>query len=112
MHWTIDAACVEYPTEIFFNDNQGWTAENKMAIKLACNNCAVKLECLESALAEEQDTHSMRFGIRGGMGARERERLWSALLARRAGWCSNGRHIVEIDDEGCVRCSLESQKLA
>lgn len=82
-----------------------------MAVELVCFSCAVQQECLESALMEEQHDTKMRFGVRGGKTAHERELLWIELLARRAGWCPKGKHIVEYDEE-CAQCRVSARRSA
>lgn len=108
--WVADAACVEYPTELFFNDGFAANAENRLAIKIACAGCAVRLECLESALQEEQGASTRRYGIRGGMSANEREVYWREAIARGAGWCAKQLHIVEHDEGECSQCQLRGRK--
>lgn len=109
--WELDAACREYPTEIFFGDSRGWSRENQRAIDLACNNCAVKGECLEAALWEEQGLQrSDRFGIRGGMSANQRHLHWLKLLERGAGWCGKELHIMERNEEECLKCRREAMR--
>ena len=107
--WELDAACREYPTEIFFGDTRGWSAENKRAIKYVCGGCPVSRECLEAALAEEQDEPE-RYGIRGGMTANQRKKYWNELVNRRAGWCGKGLHIMELTEEECPECRREAMK--
>lgn len=102
--WADSAACIEYPTEIFFSDTRGSNGENRLAIRLICAHCPVRNECLESALAEEQDATTHRYGVRGGMTAHEREMYWKQLIDRRAGWCPSGKHIVEYEQE-CDQCN-------
>jgi WhiB family transcriptional regulator, redox-sensing transcriptional regulator len=70
--WRLDALCAETDPEAFFPEKGGSTREAKRV----CSGCAVRVECLESALANDE-----RFGIWGGLSERERRRL---RLARRA----------------------------
>jgi WhiB family transcriptional regulator, redox-sensing transcriptional regulator len=64
--WRLDALCAETDPEAFFPDKGGSTREAKRV----CVGCAVRSECLEYALANEE-----RFGIWGGLSERERRRL-------------------------------------
>lgn len=107
--WELDAACREYPTEIFFGDTKGWSAENSDAIKYVCGGCPVRQECLEAALWEEQGLkRNERYGIRGGMSARQRHIHWIRLIERGAGWCGKQLHIMEREDEECSECRKEA----
>ncbi len=69
--WRLDALCAETDPEAFFPEKGGSTREAKRV----CQGCAVRTECLESALTNDE-----RFGIWGGLSERERRRL---RLARR-----------------------------
>ena len=69
--WKDDALCAETDPEAFFPEKGGSTREAKRV----CSGCAVRSECLESALANDE-----RFGIWGGLSERERRRV---RLARR-----------------------------
>ena len=69
--WRVDALCAETDPEAFFPEQGGSTREAKRV----CGGCAVRTECLEAALANDE-----RFGIWGGLSERERRRL---RLARR-----------------------------
>jgi WhiB family redox-sensing transcriptional regulator len=64
--WRLDALCAETDPEAFFPDQGGSTREAKRV----CGGCAVRTECLEAALANDE-----RFGIWGGLSERERRRL-------------------------------------
>ena len=64
--WRLDALCAETDPEAFFPEKGGSTREAKRV----CSGCAVRDECLESALANDE-----RFGIWGGLSERERRRL-------------------------------------
>lgn len=102
--WHRSANCREYPTEIFFTDTAGWSWENRKAVEVVCSACPVASECLLAALREEQDAPTIRFGIRGGMTAHQRQQYWNDVLFRRAGWCPTGMHLMENDDEECSVC--------
>jgi WhiB family transcriptional regulator, redox-sensing transcriptional regulator len=69
--WRLDALCAETDPEAFFPEKGGSTREAKRV----CSGCAVRTECLEYALANDE-----RFGIWGGLSERERRRV---RLARR-----------------------------
>jgi WhiB family transcriptional regulator, redox-sensing transcriptional regulator len=69
--WRVDALCAETDPEAFFPEKGGSTREAKRV----CVGCAVRTECLEFALSNDE-----RFGIWGGLSERERRRL---RLARR-----------------------------
>lgn len=64
--WRLDALCAETDPEAFFPEKGGSTREAKRV----CTGCAVRAECLESALTNDE-----RFGIWGGLSERERRRL-------------------------------------
>ena len=64
--WMIDAKCLDADPEAFFPEKGGSTREAKRI----CGACAVREQCLEYALANDE-----RFGIWGGMSERERRRL-------------------------------------
>jgi WhiB family transcriptional regulator, redox-sensing transcriptional regulator len=69
--WRADALCAETDPEAFFPEKGGSTREAKRV----CVGCAVRTECLEFALDNDE-----RFGIWGGLSERERRRV---RLARR-----------------------------
>ena len=64
--WRLDALCAETDPEAFFPEQRGSTREAKRV----CSGCAVRTECLEAALVNDE-----RFGIWGGLSERERRRL-------------------------------------
>lgn len=64
--WMEHAKCLDADPEAFFPEKGGSTREAKRI----CTSCAVREECLEYALANDE-----RFGIWGGMSERERRRL-------------------------------------
>ena len=64
--WQERALCAETDPEAFFPEKGGSTREAKKI----CTGCEVKAECLEYALSNDE-----RFGIWGGLSARERRRL-------------------------------------
>jgi WhiB family redox-sensing transcriptional regulator len=64
--WRLDALCAETDPEAFFPEKGGSTREAKRV----CTGCAVRIECLEYALGNDE-----RFGIWGGLSERERRRV-------------------------------------
>lgn len=64
--WQADALCAQTDPEAFFPEKGGSTREAKKI----CQQCEVKAECLDYALANDE-----RFGIWGGLSERERRRL-------------------------------------
>src|SRR3954452_16998951 len=71
MLWRLDdwrewALCAEVDPDAFFPEK----GESTRAAKNICRRCLVKVECLSSALANDE-----RFGVWGGLSDRERRRL-------------------------------------
>ena len=64
--WQQEALCAYVDPDVFFPEKGGSSREAKRI----CAQCAVRDECLEYALANDE-----RFGIWGGMSERERRRL-------------------------------------
>ena len=64
--WMEQAKCLDADPEAFFPEKGGSTREAKRI----CAVCAVREDCLEYALANDE-----RFGIWGGLSERERRRL-------------------------------------
>ena len=64
--WQEQALCAQTDPEAFFPEKAGSTREAKRI----CQACAVRDECLEYALLNDE-----RFGIWGGLSERERRRL-------------------------------------
>ena len=64
--WQEQALCAQTDPEAFFPEKGGSTREAKRI----CQACAVRVECLEYALLNDE-----RFGIWGGLSERERRRL-------------------------------------
>ncbi|MDT3767336.1 WhiB family transcriptional regulator [Gleimia hominis] len=61
--WQANALCAQTDPEAFFPEKGGSTRE----AKAVCQECAVREQCLQYALANDE-----RFGIWGGMSERER----------------------------------------
>ena len=64
--WREWALCAEVDPDAFFPEK----GESTRAAKNICRRCLVKVECLRSALANDE-----RFGVWGGLSERERRRL-------------------------------------
>ena len=64
--WRASALCAEVDPDAFFPEK----GESTRAAKTICRKCLVKVECLRSALANDE-----RFGVWGGLSDRERRRL-------------------------------------
>lgn len=72
--WRDDAICTQIPGDLWFPD-QG---ESVVAAKGICNTrCEVRDQCLEAALADDND----HFGVRGGRTVRQRRALRKARAA-------------------------------
>ena len=67
--WRDLGACAGVDPEVFFPDR----GESTKIAKAICDECIVSDECLEFALERNE-----RFGIWGGMSARERRRIRAA----------------------------------
>lgn len=71
-HWAQDALCAQTDPEIFFPD-QGESIREAVRI---CSQCPVRQECFDAAMEEESARSGYgRYGIRGGVTARERSRI-------------------------------------
>ena len=66
LDWQDQALCAQTDPEVFFPEKGGSARE----AKAVCRSCEVRAECLGYAL-----DHDERFGIYGGLSARERRRL-------------------------------------
>lgn len=66
LQWQERALCAQTDPEAFFPEKGGSTREAKRV----CLSCAVRVECLDYALANDE-----RFGIWGGLSERERRRV-------------------------------------
>jgi WhiB family transcriptional regulator, redox-sensing transcriptional regulator len=64
--WRQWALCAEVDPDAFFPEK----GESTRAAKDICRRCLVRIECLRSALANDE-----RFGVWGGLSDRERRRL-------------------------------------
>ena len=64
--WRDEAACLQYPSEMFFPEK----GSNSRPARAVCAGCPVKSQCLAWALE-----HREAFGIWGGMTENQRRRL-------------------------------------
>jgi WhiB family redox-sensing transcriptional regulator len=64
--WTEQALCMQFDPEIFFPEKGASTREAKQV----CGDCEVRIQCLESALANDY-----AFGVFGGLSSHERRQL-------------------------------------
>jgi len=87
--WAADAACIgrddEKGAPVFFSDERRDLGAGRYRVadpdeeaKAICAGCPVRSSCLEYALAKPE-----RYGVWGGMGERERERLLRNLSSAR-----------------------------
>ena len=73
--WRQDAACRDFPTDLFFPIGHGPRAQAQASqAKMICNECPVRVECLDYAL-----TTNAQFGVFGGMSEDERRRVRRSL---------------------------------
>jgi WhiB family redox-sensing transcriptional regulator len=70
MHWMSQGKCKEMEAALFFPGNN----EGVQSAQRVCAECAVKLPCLNYALANR-----IRYGVWGGASERQRRRLWSSI---------------------------------
>ena len=61
--WRVQALCAQTDPEAFFPEK----GESPRAAKKVCQACPVRAQCLQFAL-----DHNQRYGIWGGLSARER----------------------------------------
>lgn len=61
------AACAGMDTELFFPLQEKGSGETVEMVKKICSGCEVRQDCLESAIANDND-----WGVWGGMTPRER----------------------------------------
>lgn len=77
--WRADAACRDTDPDLFFPvGTTGPAIDQIEAAKTVCRACEAQHECLEFALATNQDS-----GIWGGTSEEERRKLRKAWLAAR-----------------------------
>jgi WhiB family transcriptional regulator, redox-sensing transcriptional regulator len=96
--WRLLAACRNIDPELFFPPRRtGAGLDHIEAAKSVCRRCAVQLECLEFALAANQQD-----GVWGGTSEDERRHLRPAWLAQRPPTATTRRDLVtngaEVDD--------------
>jgi WhiB family redox-sensing transcriptional regulator len=78
--WEEHAAC-RWPgvdPEWFFPDRNGGARR----AKAVCSGCPVRAECLRDAMETEKP--GLRFGVRAGLSAYARDRLWRRVQGREA----------------------------
>ena len=81
MDWRSNAACVDEDPELFFPiGTTGPAVEQADAAKRICAGCDAREECLEFAIATNQDA-----GVWGGLTEDEREEMRREEQAPRAG---------------------------
>ena len=79
-HWAEDALCAQVDPEIFFPD-KGESIKDAVRI---CEQCPVRQRCLEEAMREEAKNATWgRYGVRGGVTARERSRMAAGSQSQR-----------------------------
>jgi WhiB family transcriptional regulator, redox-sensing transcriptional regulator len=79
MDWRSRAACIDEDPELFFPiGTTGPAVEQAEIAKRVCDRCDVREECLEFALATNQDA-----GVWGGLTEDERRALKRARQRRR-----------------------------
>ena len=77
--WRTDAACRDTDPDLFFPvGTTGPAIEQIASAKAVCGECDAQAECLEFALATNQDS-----GVWGGTSEEERRKLRKVWLARR-----------------------------
>ena len=77
--WRVDAACRDTDPDLFFPvGTTGPAIEQIASAKAVCGECDAQSDCLEFALATNQDS-----GVWGGTSEEERRKLRKAWLARR-----------------------------
>lgn len=75
--WRVDAACRDTDPDLFFPvGTTGPAIEQIASAKAVCGECDAQAECLEFALATNQDS-----GVWGGTSEEERRKLRRAWLA-------------------------------
>ena len=77
--WRVGAACRDTDPDLFFPvGTTGPAIEQISSAKAVCGECDAQSDCLEFALATNQDS-----GVWGGTSEEERRKLRKAWLARR-----------------------------
>ena len=77
--WRINSACRDTDPDLFFPvGTTGPAIEQIASAKAVCGECDAQTECLEFALATNQDS-----GVWGGTSEEERRKLRKVWLARR-----------------------------
>jgi len=77
--WRVGAACRDTDPDLFFPvGTTGPAIEQIASAKTVCGECDAQTDCLEFALATNQDS-----GVWGGTSEEERRKLRKVWLARR-----------------------------
>ncbi len=77
--WRDKASCRDTDPDLFFPvGTTGQAIDQIEAAKIVCRQCEARVECLEFALATNQEA-----GVWGAMSEEERRKLRKAWLARR-----------------------------
>lgn len=90
--------CADLPQEQkdwFFAEGEKGIPLIKRAKKICNSGCPMKQECLDIALRKE--VSGLRFGVFGGLSARERDRNYPSWY-RMAGLCNSGLHPMAGDN--------------
>ena len=76
--WRVDAACRDTDPDLFFPvGTTGPAIEQIASAKAVCGECDAQSECLEFALATNQDS-----GVWGGTSEEERRQIRRAIAAK------------------------------
>ncbi len=94
--WREDAACLGLTPDVFYPDEQSSPKDKARAIRI-CAGCAVRDQCLQFALANNE-----KFGIWGGLpvGARRRMHREMNDAARIATECTAASTVEFVVSEG------------
>lgn len=66
--WQSKGACVDQPSDLWFDDEVGFSGDERGAAAVAiCNVCPVRIDCLAHAISNNE-----QYGIWGGQTAKER----------------------------------------
>ena len=80
--WYWQGACTQSDPELWFPESyRGGMPRGQVAKDICFNRCTVRLDCLAGAMVEEEKAGGKRYGIRGGLDAKERGQLKKRLVA-------------------------------
>lgn len=106
-HWYEDAACKEVDPELWYPGHG--ESQSARKAKAICNGCAVQSECLEDAMKyEANDPQQYRWGIQGGLDAKERNAL-ALGISPHHGTMRGWREHQEAEDTPCKSCENARQ---